>query len=215
MRAVINTVDEAKNNAVCEAAANKIMGKGNFIGSEQVKKLGLFSVSNVPAIPFSLESIEEHKHNYLMILGVNAFSDGKPVTIRNLINHFGKNPDVSEPCFYNQDWYDSEDFIDMPMINSWYFIRKTVYEDSRAVQPTELMYLYSFPYAICCTYSFFVAWLTLGVKLWYHDFVWCRDLDHNRDRIYVGKYNDVDGVNKNGFSIHRHLSLRQCYGCID
>ena len=31
----------------------------------------------------------------------------------------------------------------------------------------------------------------------------------------LGKYHDVDGVNKNGFSIHRHLSLRPCYGCID
>lgn len=55
----------------------------------------------------------------------------------------------------------------------------------------------------------------LGEKLWYHDFVWCSDVDHNGDRIYVGKYNDIDGVNKDGFSIHRHLALRLCYGCID
>lgn len=47
--------------------------------------------------------------------------------------------------------------------------------------------------------------------LWYHDFVWCEDLDHNGDRIYVAKYHDVDVINKNGFRIHRHLALRPCY----
>ena len=132
-----------------------------------------------------------------------------------MIRIFGKNPDVSEPCFYNQDWYDKEDFIIKPIQTGWFLIRKTVYEDSRAVQPIELIERYTFPTAVKCTYSFFIAWITLDIKLWYHDFVWCSDIDHNGDRIYVGKYNDVDGVNKNGFSIHRHLALRACYGCID
>lgn len=51
--------------------------------------------------------------------------------------------------------------------------------------------------------------------LLYHDFVWCVDVDHNGDRIYVGKYHDIDGINKNVFSIHRHLALRQCYASTD
>lgn len=51
--------------------------------------------------------------------------------------------------------------------------------------------------------------------LWKHDFVWCSDMDHNGDRIYVGKYHDISGVNKNGFSIHRHLALRECYASIN
>lgn len=29
--------------------------------------------------------------------------------------------------------------------------------------------------------------------LWFHDFVWTQDVDHNDDRIYVGKYHDIDG----------------------
>jgi hypothetical protein len=31
----------------------------------------------------------------------------------------------------------------------------------------------------------------------------------------VGKCHDVDGINKNGFSIHRHLALRKCYGAVE
>ena len=108
-----------------------------------------------------------------------------------------------------------EEFIDVVIPQDWFLIRKNVYEDSRAVMPDELELNHSFPIAIRCVYAFFTAWLCLNIKLWWHDFVWCSDRDHNGDRIYVGKYHDVDGVNKNGFSIHRHLALRPCYGAID
>ncbi|MCI8376142.1 MAG: hypothetical protein HFI29_12020 [Lachnospiraceae bacterium] len=194
--------------------AKVIMGD-NLIGSDELKRVGLFEVNSHPDIPYSVNALEAKKNDYFLILGVSKFSNGKTVTIRHLKEIFGMDPNQKEPCFYNQDWYDKESFIDVPMKNEWILIRKTVYEDSRAVQPIDLMKQYSFPSAIRCTYAFFLVWLTLGVKLWYHDFVWCSDTDHNGDRIYVGKYHDVDGVNKNGFSIHRHLGLRECYGCID
>ncbi len=196
--------------------AKRIFGD-NFIGPDELSNqttLKLF-VDNIPMIPFSLDELEEKSKDYMLILGVNRFEDGRPVTIRNLIGLFGKNPEESEPCFYNQDWYDKEAFIDIEMQSEWFFIRKNVFEDSRAVMPDELMAKYSFPRAINCCYAFFVSWICRDVKLWYHDFVWCCDTDHNGDRIYVGKYHDVDGVNKNGFSIHRHLALRPCYGCVE
>ncbi len=190
----------------------------NMIGPEELRTaaaLGLRIPENVPAVPFSAAELEAKQNDYLLILGVSTFADGTPVTIRNLKKRFGKDPEISEPCFYNQDWYDKEDFIDVPMKDEWFLIRKNVYEDSRAVQPAELLKEHTFPSAIRCTYAFFAAWFVTGEKLWIHDFVWCSDTDHNGDRIYVGKYHDVDGVNKNGFSIHRHLALRPCYGCID
>lgn len=190
----------------------------NFIGISELselKSLNLQVPSQIPAIPFSYEELSRKKDDYLLILGVKKFSDGKDVNLRNLIRLFGKDPEISEPCFYNQDWYNNEDFLDKSLNDEWFLVRKDVYSDSRAVQPDELIEKYSFPSAIVCAYSFFVAWESKGMKLWYHDFVWCSDKDHNGDRIYVGKYHDVDGVNKNGFSIHRHLSLRPCYGCID
>lgn len=197
--------------------AKSIMGT-NFIGSEELREIDFLKKiqsKDIPGIPFSPEVLEEKKNDYLLILGIAEFSDGKEVTIRNLLNVFGKDSEQMEPCFYNQDWYNNESFIDTPIKNGWYLIRKNVYEDSRAVQPVILMKKHKFPSAISCTYAFFVAWLALGINLWYHDFIWCSDTDHNGDRIYVGKYHDADKINKNGFSIHRHLALRPCYACID
>ena len=205
------------NESVTIDKAKTIMGE-NYIGLDELRKiswLGIDDVQPVPAIPFSEDELIQKKNDYMLIMGVSTLSDGRKLTIRNLQTIFGKDPDVVEPCFYNQDWYEKEDFIDVTMHAGWFLIRKNVYEDSRAVQPTELMQSYTFPDAITCTYTFIVAWLCRDIKLWYHDFVWCNDTDHNGDRIYVGKYHDVDGVNKNGFSIHRHLALRPCYGCID
>ena len=203
------------NNAVSIEQAKAIMGN-NMIGSDELSKVSFLGDEViVPSIPYSEDELKMKKDDYLLILAVDHLADNKETTIRNLKCIFGKDPDTNEPCFYNQDWYDNESFIDEKINVGWCLIRKNVYEDSRAVQPTELMKVHKFPSAINCTYAFFVAWEVLGIKLWYHDFVWCSDTDHNGDRIYVGKYHDVDGVNKNGFSIHRHLALRPCYGCID
>lgn len=197
--------------------ARLIMQK-NFIGIDEIKTIEEMSlaVNRVSlSIPFSAQTLEKKKNDYILLPGVSRFRDEKPVTIRNMIQLFGKNPLVFEPCFYNQDWYNNESFIDIPLTDGWYLIRKKVYEYSRGVQPQELLKSYIFPSAVSCTYAFFVTWFIRGEKLWYHDFVWCNDKDHNGDRIYVGKYNDIDGINKNGFNIHRHLNLRDCYGCID
>lgn len=198
--------------------AREILGV-HFIGPEELEKceplLSFDIPAEVPTIPYEEESLSKYRDQYFLILGVSKFSNGKDVTCRNLISIFGKDPDVSEPCFYNQDWYDNEGFVDVPMAEGWFLIRKDVFEDSRAAMPDELLKNLTFPLAISCTYSFFVVWLAANVKLWYHDFVWCRDVDHNGDRIYVGKYHDIDGINKNGFSIHRHLALRPCYGAIN
>lgn len=205
------------NESIDYGRAKAIMGR-NYIGLEELGKIEPMKLSlgtGITEIPFSEDVLEQKKKNYILILGVSKFANGKSVTIRNLNEIFGKNPDIMEPCFYNQDWYDNEAFIDIPMDDGWYFIRKNVFEESRTKQPQELITQYSFPSAIRCAYSFFTAWLALGISLWCHDFVWCSDTDHNGDRIYVGKYHDVDGVNRNGFSIHRHLALRSCYGCID
>ena len=197
--------------------ARKIMGS-NFIGVEELsslKEISLIMPESIPTIMFSKEELEQKKDDYILILGADSLSDGKKLTIRNLKEIFGMDPEKYEPCFYNQDWYEKESFIDVKLDAKWFLIRKNVYEDSRAVRPEELMEKYTFPTAVTCVYAFFVTWFIKDEKLWYHDFIWCSDVDHNGDRIYVGKYHDVDGVNKNGFSIHRHLALRPCYGCID
>jgi hypothetical protein len=190
----------------------------HLIGPEEVQplleRLGWGTDINVPELNYTMDELAACAADYLLVMGLPSVG-GKPVSIRTLREAFGVDPDVSEPCFYNQDWYMHEDFIDRTLEPRWYLIRKEVVESSRAVMPEQLMASdYAFPTAILCAYAFFAYWFCYDEKLWYHDFVWCCDTDHNGDRIYVGKYHDVDGVNKNGFSVHRHLALRNCYAAV-
>src|SRR3989344_3859430 len=99
-----------------------------------------------------------------------------------------------------------------PPDGKWHLIRKAVREDARAKRPEDIQSTLSgeqFPSAITAAFAFFAWWhLSGGEKLWKNDFLWCSDTDHSGDRIYVGRYEDPDGINKNGFNVHRHLSLR-------
>ena len=190
----------------------------NLIGPDElqplIERLGWGMDITVPDMNYTKEQFEDCSKDYLLVMGVPAIGD-HAITIRNLREAFGIDPDQGEPCFYNQDWYMHEDFIDRSLEPRWYLLRKQVVEESRAVMPDQLMAAdYAFPPAILCAFAFFAYWLCYGEKLWWHDFVWCCDTDHNGDRIYVGKYHDVDGVNKNGFSVHRHLALRSCYAAV-
>lgn len=191
----------------------------NFIGLEELcplfEKMGISSFDiQVPDIHYSLSDLNKYSEDYILILGIPKLGDMK-LSIDTFRKYFGTDPDVSEPCFYNQDWYMNEEFIHDTLELRWYLLKKNVIEDSRAVQPSELLNRnINFPTAILCTYTFFAYCYAQKELLWYHDFIWCSDTDHNGDRIYVGKYHDVDGVNKNGFSIHRHLALRNCYASI-
>lgn len=189
----------------------------NYIGKEELKpffkSIGFGEVEiQEPPVKYSDSDLQKAaREGYILIYGVEHV-ESQNITLRFLRDKFGVNPDVSEPCLYNQDWYLMEDFMDRSLNTSWYLIKKEVYEDSRAVMPGDLTKRgFNFPPAILCGYTFFAYWFARNEKIWWHDFVWCCDTDHNGDRIYVGKYHDIDGVNKNGFSIHRHLSLRNCY----
>lgn len=200
-------------------AAKQLFGD-NFIGKDELKPF--FKALGFGAVDIQEEPIEYSdsdlqkaaKEGYILIFGIGQIN-GQNITLRFLRDKFGMNPEVSEPCLYNQDWYLKEDFIDKSLNSQWYLIKKEVFEDSRAVMPLDLTLRgLNFPSAILCGYTFFAYYFLCGEYLWYHDFVWCEDVDHNGDRIYVGKYHDIDGVNKNGFSIHRHLALRPCYAAV-
>lgn len=199
--------------------AKELFGS-NFIGSDELKPLFermgfLFSSIQMPEIQYTLDDLKKYSKDYILILGFPELGDTK-LSITNFRRCFGMNPDFSEPCFYNQDWYINEKFIHDTLELRWYLLKKDAIESSRAVQPIELLKEHvSFPTAILCVYSFFAYYYANKEMLWYHDFIWCSDIDHNGDRIYVGKYHDVDGVNKNGFSIHRYLALRKCYASVN
>lgn len=201
--------------------AQDLFGK-NYFGLKELepmfKAMGekLPQSINIPLIPYSKEDLEQYAANgYILILGANELGE-EPLTIRKFRKCFGINHEMYEPCLYNQDWYMAENFIDKPLATGWYLIKKDVIEESRAKQPTDILKgNIHFPSAILCTYTFFAYYFQNKEYLWWHDFIWCDDVDHNGDRIYVGKYHDIDGVNKNGFSIHRHLALRPCYASVD
>lgn len=200
-------------------AARQIFGL-NYIGAKALKSLAVAlgypdAVFTEPEIPFSDEALQKAaREGYLLVYCADKVGE-QPVTLRFLRERFGIDPAVYEPCFYNQDWYLSEPFMDRPLDGGWHLVKKEVWEESRAVQPADLLQQgLAFPPAVVCAWTFFAWFFSRGEYLWWHDFVWCSDTDHNGDRIYVGKYHDIDGVNKNGFSIHRHLALRSCYASV-
>lgn len=201
----------------------KDLFKENFLGKTEItpflQKLGFSSeiIDSLPlpdfSIPFS--KLKKYSKEYILIWGLDAV-EGIPLTLRLFREKLGCDPDFFEPCFYNQDWYLSEKFMDFTLENKWYLIKKDVFEEFRSVQPGKIQKKkIAFPSALLCGYTFFSNYFYNHTLLWEYDFVWCSDFDHNGDRIYVGKYRDIDQINKNGFSIHRHLNLRPCYSCID
>src|SRR3989344_1950679 len=195
-----------------EETARQILGK-HFIGSEELKSLPiLFQCKNVnaPDISFTADVLRERAKTHILILTPPI----EDITLNGLREKFGMDPAASEPCMYNQDWYAKETFANLPLDGKWHLIRKDVLEEGRSKQPEDIeaaLQGEGFPSAITVAFTFFVWWHLQKEVLWRHDFLWSQDRDHNNDRVYVGRYEDPDGVNKKGFNIHRHLSLRHSY----
>lgn len=199
----------------------------NFIGFEELHKISTQIgikipdnyVNNIPQVPYSEEFMLKHRDDYILILCIPYYKDGSFLTISKMRNHLGWNPDISEPCFYNQDWYLNEDFANKCTIDlKWYLIKKQLFDDSRGKSPDSVeentISKNHLPTALLTTYVFFCFYMSRGKLIWKHDYVWCQDLDHNGDRIYTGRYLDPNGINKNGFNIHRHLSITKSYGLV-
>lgn len=201
--------------------AKKIMGN-NLIGPEELNAIrDRFAVSlpsAIPPLPYDAELLAERRNDSLLVFGPDCDAEGTPLTLVRLRERFGTDPDKSEPCFYNQDWYLREPFArDATLENRWYLIRKQVLQNSRgappeqakrALQPGEQL-----PSALLTAFAFFSYYvLTQGEILWEHDFLWCADQDSNGDQIYTGRYHDPKGMNKPGFNIHRHLSIHSSFG---
>jgi hypothetical protein len=198
--------------------AREILGK-NFIGLNELKKISesMPVCTDViePPVIFAIDFLEQHKETHLLILGLSWLANGKALTIRSLREHFGFDPAVFEPCFYNQDWYLNEKFIDYKLPNEWFLVGKNIAKESKGVSPEIVSQKFRLPSALLCTYTFFVSWFYHSKILWTSDYIWCDDLDSNGDRIYVGRYSDPKKINKNGFSIHRHLRISDSYGCLE
>lgn len=207
--------------------AKKIMGK-NFIGPEELKKIcsnfgildPFFVKKTIPKTPFNADYLKKMSKDCILILGIPKDGRGQKLTINRMREILGCNPQESEPCFYNQDWYLRESFAKEEILDfKWYLIKKEVDKKSRGKNPEMIIKSLrkgeGFPSVVLAAFTFFCYYfLTGGEILWKNDFIWCSDRDSNGDRIYVGRYIDPRKINKNGFNVHRHLSLRPCYGSI-
>ncbi|MBP3710280.1 MAG: hypothetical protein J6I73_07765 [Treponema sp.] len=199
-----------------ESKAREILGK-NFIGSEELPRINnLFSVivpKEIPDIPFSETEIQSKKNSHILILCVSQFSDGSSITIANIREKIALCN--GNPCFYNQDWYLNEQFINKPLELKWLFVSKDVLDESRAMPADSVIAKYELHSAVELTYTFFVNFfVNNGEKLWNNDYVWCSDVDDKGDQIYVGRYTDASGLNADGFEIHRHLRIKKNYGVV-
>lgn len=204
--------------------AKKIMGS-NFIGPEELEKiaskLNIINLKKikhkVPQIHFSEQVLKEVCKDCILILGIPTAQDGEKLTLNKLRSHLGYDPKKSEPCFYNQDWYLKERFAEDETLDfKWYLIKKSVDEKSRGKHPKDIIKdlgsKEKLPSAVLTAFVFFAYYFLYGEILWKHDFVWCCDRDTNNDQIYTGYYIDPERINKNGFNIHRYLTIRPCFG---
>ena len=209
---------------ISTSEARDILGK-DLIGLEDLlvvaKEMGfsrnMLTKCKVPAIPFSTSDLRKAKGKYILMLVFNRLADGRLITINGLRKRFGVDPGKKEPCFYNQDWYLREGFAKAGIKKTqWALIRKDLISSSRAQSPQKWADKITLPCAVITAYAFFVYWFySAGRCLWKQDYIWCSDLDHNGDRVYVGRYKDPSGLNKNGFEVHRHLSIKNNYGVAD
>lgn len=203
--------------------ARNILGK-NFIGPKELgsiaSKLHISLHFETPDIPYTKELLEASSKSHLLVLGIDRDTEGNPLTVVQFRKLLGTDPIRTEPCMYNQDWYLKEKFANETTLeNRWYLVSKEVSDPTRSVDPDQIIksfpQYHKFPTAILATFVFFAYYfLSDGKMLWKHDFIWCEDTDANGDRIYTGRYVDPKGINRNGFNVHRHLSLRNCHGAI-
>ncbi len=199
-----------------ESKARELLGN-NFIGSKELSKIkGQFSVSikdKIPEIPYEEITLINKASTHLLILCSSHFADNIPVTIKSIkqkiTDYNGK------PCFYNQDWYLNEQFINKPLETKWLFVSKNVLDESRSMPADKVVSTYKLNAAVELTFAFFANYfVNNGEKLWNNDYVWCSDVDDKGDQIYVGRYTDASGLNADGFEIHRHLRIKNNYGVV-
>lgn len=195
--------------------AKEIMGN-NFIGKDELEniseKFPLSIPKNLPDIKFSEAVLDSVKNSCVLALCVPHFKNKDIVNIKNIKSYIQK---LETPCFYNQDWYLNEKFIDAGIDLKWCLVSKNLLDESRGLSLSEVQEKYKLFSAVELTYIFFVYYFTSdGEKLWNNDYIWCSDKDDKGDQIYVGRYTDASGLNLDGFEIHRHLKIKDNYGAI-
>ena len=207
-------IEEASN-----IMGNNFIGPEDFLNSYKISNLFFINTNEIPKIPYSINELNSKKKSHILILVLDEFKHRDKISLPILRQYFGLNPEEKEPCFYNQDWYVNEPFYnDSKLKLSWVLFSIEIMESTRSIDPNLILRnseVKTLPSALLVTYCFFMLYLLRNKLFLKHDYLWCNDYDSNGDRIYVGRYIDPNKKNKNGFSIHRHLSIKNNYGAIN
>lgn len=89
----------------------------NYIGPDQINLLlektgrNILPLDSIPMVNYDEEKLSMHAKEYILEFGTDVLD------ILDIRNFFGVDPEISESCLYNQDWYMSEDFIRRRMDN--------------------------------------------------------------------------------------------------
>jgi hypothetical protein len=208
--------------AASHSEARRIMGP-NFLGPEEINCTGLDFLYNsgsrsLPSLPFKAEFLQSVAESHILIFGYKRTFSEELITLEFLRSKFSAEDFSKAPRFYSQDWYVKERFfLDEVLDNKWYLIKKKSIENLNGENPEVVCDNQSlFPKAILVAYTFFIWYFhKKGEILWKNNYIWCSDIDSRGDRIYVGRYSDVHGLSRDGFSIHRHLKLSSNHSFVD
>lgn len=182
----------------------KIFGM-DFIGKDELSLIShiQFDFTNqLPPIGQDSKKLSHFQGTHILILAIPTLINGRLLSTTMLKSLFGDQ-------FYNQDWYENEAFMEASFEAQWLLLPKNLSQATRGKLPSSSDELLS---AVLVAYGFLIYRQLTGIILWPNDYIWCSDTDSNNDRVYVGRYYDPLGINKCGFSIHRHLSIKSNYG---
>jgi len=117
-------------------SAKKIF-KNNFIGPDELQlisnRINFRLPKKIPDIMFNIDNI--NPEDYILILGCNQLVDMTTLNTKKLIDIFGFKYEAKNVCFYNQDWYFGEDFLNQSLSNKWYLIQKKIQDETRGEIP--------------------------------------------------------------------------------
>lgn len=134
-------------------------------------------------------------------------ADGTVLTLVNKIEGITINRlvDNNKQLFRNQDWYRDQHFAENYDLNLGEYRFELGYEKSDKSTSFTFLGPLAFPTAVSCVWAY-VYLNSLGIPIWQDNYVWCRDIDNNGDRVYVG----MSGGKS--FEIHRNLTLQPYHG---
>jgi hypothetical protein len=196
--------------------ARSVLGQ-DFIGPDELKMISVdfnFDFNfDFPDLKLSIDDLNKIRSSNMMLILFWPYCLGSTeISIKVMRENFGVSGEFRVDGFYNQDWYINDPFYEKSYSKPcWLRVSKEVEEGLRGVGPIQKYINEHALDAVLYIYTFFVTLFLRQVILWPHDYVWTSTKDYNGDWVYIGRYKDINGINRDGLSIHRYLSISKIY----